>query len=54
MCRELLPDVNGLTAEEQPPDLIRQLVIAHDVNLPLIECGYRVDSTVDEIKQIAG
>ena len=41
-------------AEEQPADLVRQIVIAHDVNLPLIECSNTVDSAVDEIKQIGG
>ena len=44
----------NLPAEEQPADLVRQIVIAHDVNLPLIECSNAVESAVDEIKQIGG
>ena len=44
----------NLSAEEQPADLVRQIVIAHDVNLPLIECSNAVESAVDEIKQIGG
>ena len=43
-----------LAAEEQPSDFIREIVIAHDVNFSLIECGNRVESAVDEIDQISG
>ena len=43
-----------LPAEEQAADFVRQIVIANDVNLPLIECSNAVESAVDEIKQIGG
>ena len=47
-----LTDVNDSTAEEQSADLVCQIVIAHDVDLPLIERSNGVESAVDEIKQV--
>ncbi len=45
-------DLKGLATEEQPPDLIRQIVIAHHVDLPLIESSNGVEFAVDEIQQV--
>ena len=47
-----LTDVNCSPAEEQPANFICQIVIAHDVDLPLIERSNGVESAVDEIKQV--
>ena len=38
---------DSLAAEEQPADLVCQIVIAHDVNLSLIEGSNAVESAVD-------
>ena len=40
----------SLSAEEQLADLIRQLVISHDMNLSLIESSNGVEPAVNEIE----
>lgn len=45
--------LHGSPAEEQAANFICEVVITHDVDLPLIERSNGVESAVDEIKQIA-